>query len=195
MADPVNLVLILGPGDEGAATEALLGGLRDLAAASVDDGGALAGGGRSRSGANGEHDGTAVNHGVDRCAGAGVGCPATEEGASGRAAPGGHLHLQAAPGAGAELSAIMTDLYDLPIPRQALTPRQAFFAPQRPVPLAEAAGKIAAVTITPYPPGVPVLCPGEVIDQAALKCLEAWRRAGGIWPGIDGDAVCVVDDS
>ena len=65
-----------------------------------------------------------------------------------------------------------------PIPRQIITPRKAFFAAQRVLPLAEAAGSIAAEEIMFYPPGVPVICPGEEIDQAALDYLRLMKKSG-----------------
>ncbi|HEX6674342.1 MAG TPA: aminotransferase class I/II-fold pyridoxal phosphate-dependent enzyme [Actinomycetes bacterium] len=54
---------------------------------------------------------------------------------------------------------------------QAMTPRDAFFAPARTVPLAAAAGEVAAELVTPYPPGIPVLAPGEVITADKLAYL------------------------
>jgi arginine/lysine/ornithine decarboxylase len=61
---------------------------------------------------------------------------------------------------------------------QAMTPREAFFAPARAVPLAGAAGRVAAELVTPYPPGIPVLAPGEVVTQAKLAYLAAARAQG-----------------
>ncbi len=61
---------------------------------------------------------------------------------------------------------------------QALTPREAYFAPTRAVPLTRAAGEIAAEAIIPYPPGIPVLTPGEVISDVKLDCLRAGLAGG-----------------
>jgi arginine/lysine/ornithine decarboxylase len=61
---------------------------------------------------------------------------------------------------------------------QAMTPRDAFFATARAVPLAQAAGEVAAELVTPYPPGVPVLAPGEVISTDKLAYLEHGRGHG-----------------
>jgi arginine/lysine/ornithine decarboxylase len=61
---------------------------------------------------------------------------------------------------------------------QAMTPRDAFFAPARPVPLARAAGEVAAELVTPYPPGIPVLAPGEVITADKLAYLAHGRVHG-----------------
>ena len=39
------------------------------------------------------------------------------------------------------------------------------------MPLALAKGRIAAVQLAPYPPGVPVVAPGEVIEEKVLAYL------------------------
>jgi arginine/lysine/ornithine decarboxylase len=61
---------------------------------------------------------------------------------------------------------------------QAMTPRDAFFAAARPVPLARAAGEVAAELVTPYPPGIPVLAPGEVITADKLAYLAQGSAHG-----------------
>ena len=58
-----------------------------------------------------------------------------------------------------------------PCPETALTPRQALFAPRETVELAQSAGRIAAGHIAPYPPGVPVIAPGERIEKKHLAYL------------------------
>jgi len=189
MADLDNLVFILGPGDEGPAADALLNGLRDMAAAWIDAGGEFESGKSNSGGKRGEHGGSG---GYCGSAGVDAGERSTGDGGYGGfcgqdVAVSGRRQL--------ELSAIIPKLYELPIPRQALTPRQAFFAPRCQAPLHDAAGKIAAETITPYPPGVPLICPGEEIDKPVLECLKAWRQAGGTWLGQAGGAIYVVDGS
>ncbi|MBD5084305.1 MAG: aminotransferase class V-fold PLP-dependent enzyme [Clostridiales bacterium] len=57
-------------------------------------------------------------------------------------------------------------------PEAALTPRQALFAPRKTVRLADSAGQIAACQIAPYPPGVPVIAPGERIEKKHLAYLR-----------------------
>lgn len=63
-------------------------------------------------------------------------------------------------------------------PEAVLTPREAFFAPEESVPLARASGRIAAEAITPYPPGIPLVMPGERLDDDVLALLVALRDAG-----------------
>jgi lysine decarboxylase len=61
---------------------------------------------------------------------------------------------------------------------QALTPREAFFAPTRLVTLPEAVGAVAAEPVTPYPPGIPVLTPGEIVSAEKVDYLCAALAAG-----------------
>jgi lysine decarboxylase len=68
---------------------------------------------------------------------------------------------------------------------------QAWRAASQAVPLAAAAGRIAAEPICPYPPGIPLLIPGERIDgPRAVWLVEQARR----WPGQIADTVRVVAD-
>ncbi len=62
---------------------------------------------------------------------------------------------------------------------QVLSPRDAFFADHESVPWAQAAGRVCAEVIAPYPPGVPVLAPGERITAAALDALAEVKAEGG----------------
>jgi arginine/lysine/ornithine decarboxylase len=63
-----------------------------------------------------------------------------------------------------------------------MTPRDAFFGRVEQVPVAQAAGRVAAEMLSPYPPGVPVLAPGERISQEALDYLTSGVAAGMIVP-------------
>lgn len=58
-----------------------------------------------------------------------------------------------------------------PLPEAALAPRQALFAPRETVELERSAGRVAAGHIAPYPPGVPVIAPGERIEKKHLAYL------------------------
>ncbi len=61
---------------------------------------------------------------------------------------------------------------------QVLTPREAFFARMRPVPLPAAVGEVAAEPVVPYPPGIPVLAPGERISAEKITYLAEVARRG-----------------
>ncbi len=65
------------------------------------------------------------------------------------------------------------------VPETVLAPREAFFAPNQTVPAHAAVGRVSAELIAPYPPGVPVLAPGELITAEALNALREVRADGG----------------
>ncbi|MGS2810574.1 aminotransferase class I/II-fold pyridoxal phosphate-dependent enzyme [Nocardia sp. MW-W600-9] len=59
-----------------------------------------------------------------------------------------------------------------------LLPRDAFFAPAESVPAEHAVGRIAAEQLTPYPPGIPAVVPGERIGSAVVDYLRSGVAAG-----------------
>ena len=63
-------------------------------------------------------------------------------------------------------------------PPAALSPREAFYSRASRCSLREAAGRIAAETIAFYPPGIPVICPGEVFTEEICRYIEAMQAAG-----------------
>jgi arginine/lysine/ornithine decarboxylase len=62
-------------------------------------------------------------------------------------------------------------------PEPVLTPREAFFAADETVPLSRAAGRVAADAITPYPPGIPLVMPGELLSPQIVELLRALRTS------------------
>jgi lysine decarboxylase len=60
-----------------------------------------------------------------------------------------------------------------------LAPREAFFAQNEIVSADAAVGRVSAELIAPYPPGVPVLAPGELITAEALEALREVKADGG----------------
>jgi arginine decarboxylase len=80
------------------------------------------------------------------------------------------------------------DVRELPSRRelrteQAILPRAAFFARTESVKATDARGRICAELVTPYPPGIPVIAPGEVYNQPILDYLDAIKAAGGFVEG------------
>jgi arginine/lysine/ornithine decarboxylase len=63
-------------------------------------------------------------------------------------------------------------------PEPVLTPREAFFAADEAVPLSQATGRVAADAITPYPPGIPLVMPGELLTPQVVDVLRALRKSG-----------------
>jgi arginine decarboxylase len=46
----------------------------------------------------------------------------------------------------------------------------------------KAAGRIAAEQITPYPPGIPAVVPGERLNDAVIDYLRSGLKAGMMLP-------------
>jgi arginine/lysine/ornithine decarboxylase len=61
-------------------------------------------------------------------------------------------------------------------------PRDAFFGQTEMVPAAKAAGRVAAEQITPYPPGIPAVVPGERLNDAVIDYLRSGVDAGMTLP-------------
>ena len=57
-------------------------------------------------------------------------------------------------------------------PVQRVAPREAFFSAVETVPFADALGRVSAELVAPYPPGVPILAPGEAVSAEALAALS-----------------------
>jgi lysine decarboxylase len=65
-----------------------------------------------------------------------------------------------------------------PAPTVAMTPREAYFAEFETVDARDALGRVSAELIAPYPPGVPILAPGEEVTPEVLGALYTSRDAG-----------------
>lgn len=61
-------------------------------------------------------------------------------------------------------------------------PRDAFFGATELVAARDAAGRVAAEQITPYPPGIPAVIPGERINDAVIDYLRSGLHAGMALP-------------
>lgn len=61
------------------------------------------------------------------------------------------------------------NLSSLPLPEVEMTPRQAFFAEKEEVSLQLSVGEVCGEFIIPYPPGIPLLVPGERISKEILE--------------------------
>ncbi|MFD1677515.1 aminotransferase class I/II-fold pyridoxal phosphate-dependent enzyme [Alicyclobacillus fodiniaquatilis] len=64
------------------------------------------------------------------------------------------------------------------MPELTMSPRSAFYAKTQVVPLHAAIGRIMAEMVMVYPPGIPILMPGEVVTQVSIDYIEENLRAG-----------------
>jgi arginine decarboxylase len=70
-----------------------------------------------------------------------------------------------------------------------MLPRDAFFGPTEMVAADSAPGRTAAEQLTPYPPGVPVVVPGEELNAAVVEYLQSGLRAGMVIPDATDPAL------
>ncbi|KAK6784015.1 hypothetical protein RDI58_017469 [Solanum bulbocastanum] len=81
--------------------------------------------------------------------------------------------------------------------RISMSPREAFFATKRKVSIRDSLGEICGELVCPYPPGIPVLIPGEIITEEALNYLLEIRSKGAVITGaadfsLSSFVVCVT---
>lgn len=91
-------------------------------------------------------------------------------------------------GAGAPLAPFTAP----PIPlltKPAIHCGEAWRSPWREVPWPDAVGAIAAQLVCPYPPGIPLLVPGEQLDQNRVQWIEQQRQ---FWPDQISSRVRIV---
>jgi arginine decarboxylase len=87
-----------------------------------------------------------------------------------------------------------TDVAKLPSRRelrtdQPMLPRAAFSSKHEQVKPRDAPGRVSAEMVTPYPPGIPALAPGEVITEAIVDYLEEIVAAGAFLEGAADQSV------
>jgi arginine decarboxylase len=83
--------------------------------------------------------------------------------------------------------------YHLPaVPPMRMLPRDAFLAEAEFVALRQSAGRICAETISPYPPGIPVIAPGEEITTDIIDYLRLELKAGVRIQGPHDDELRVI---
>lgn len=78
------------------------------------------------------------------------------------------------------------------LPAQIMPVREGAFAIKTTVPLEDAIGRVAAGIIAPYPPGVPLLIPGELIGKDEIESIKRTLSLGGIVRGLDSGAKIAV---
>ncbi|MEH2164670.1 MAG: aminotransferase class I/II-fold pyridoxal phosphate-dependent enzyme [Nostoc sp.] len=72
------------------------------------------------------------------------------------------------------------------------SPREAFFAVSETLPLAKTSDRICAEIVCPYPPGIPVLMPGELITKTVLDYLQQIQAMGGFISGCTDIHLCTL---
>ena len=82
------------------------------------------------------------------------------------------------------------DFLDIPhIPNRILNPREAFNSKKEDILLEKSERKISAEFLLAYPPGIPILCPGEVITKEIIEYVHDLKRANLYVQGTEDSEV------
>ena len=76
------------------------------------------------------------------------------------------------------------------LPQQVMTPREAVMKEAKRMPIRQAVGEVAAVSAGLYPPGIPLVCPGERITGETVERLA--KAANQQRFGTEGDTILCV---
>ena len=63
-------------------------------------------------------------------------------------------------------------------PEVAVSPQDAFYSEKESLPIRETAGRVCSEFVMCYPPGIPILAPGERITKEILDYIEYAKRKG-----------------
>ncbi|NLB28583.1 MAG: arginine decarboxylase, partial [Clostridiaceae bacterium] len=74
-------------------------------------------------------------------------------------------------------------------PSVAMTPAEAFYAPSESQPFASCLGRISSESVMCYPPGIPILAPGEFVTREALEYIRYAKEMGSKMTGTEDPAV------
>jgi arginine/lysine/ornithine decarboxylase len=75
---------------------------------------------------------------------------------------------------------VLRDLPDTDMmkPRQAMAPYMAMEHKTQTISLKESGGHVSAVFVSLFPPGIPLLAPGEIIDESFIGYMDMVKREG-----------------
>lgn len=79
-----------------------------------------------------------------------------------------------------------------PLPEMRLTPRKAHFSEKTTISWNDCVGAVAGEAIIPYPPGIPVVYPGEVISQEVWDFVERYREMNCHFHGVMDESLQTI---
>lgn len=74
-------------------------------------------------------------------------------------------------------------------PQVVYTPQRAFYAPKETLPINESAGRIASEFVMAYPPGIPIVAPGERITPEILEYIQYCKDKGSFMTGTEDSKI------
>lgn len=85
------------------------------------------------------------------------------------------------------------DLIDYDMPMSVMHPYEVMDKEKTMVELKHSEGKISAVAIVPYPPGIPIVMPGEKLGEKSIAVIQYYIQANVTVLGIDEGKVATVE--
>jgi len=87
--------------------------------------------------------------------------------------------------------------YEYINPELILTPQKAFYSAKRQVPINQSVGRVSAEFVMSYPPGIPILAPGELITKDIVNYIEYAKEKNCLLTGtrdMEVNNICIVED-
>ncbi|MEW9094579.1 MAG: aminotransferase class V-fold PLP-dependent enzyme [Clostridiaceae bacterium] len=86
------------------------------------------------------------------------------------------------------------DLVNNHIPESIIAPYEALDMKKKKVELNKSIGSICGENITPYPPGIPVIMMGELIDKEVIDMLKYYKEHGLDIIGLHGEEISIIEN-
>jgi len=84
----------------------------------------------------------------------------------------------------AQYTSEVEGLLEFPVSKQAMTPNQAFYLRSVQIELELAINRVSGEYVIPYPPGIPILSPGEIITEEIVDLIYRWKSRGHAVIGV-----------
>jgi arginine/lysine/ornithine decarboxylase len=75
------------------------------------------------------------------------------------------------------------------VPETVLSPREAFYSSKVSLPLRDAVGKISGESLMAYPPGIPIVTPGELITSEMIDYIEFLKGQNTLLTDLADDTI------
>ncbi|MPN10639.1 Arginine decarboxylase [bioreactor metagenome] len=92
----------------------------------------------------------------------------------------------------------LRDVYTIPlevkVPKMVMLPHEAFLRKKILLPIELAENKICGKAIVPYPPGIPLIMPGEKINQEIIEVIKYYEEKEVTLLGVEGSQIVVIEN-
>ena len=77
-----------------------------------------------------------------------------------------------------KIKVVKNSVFKFEYPKHRIRPRDAYNAPKKFIKLSSAIGEISTESIMIYPPGIPLIIPGEKISKNIIEAIDKYAKAG-----------------